>query len=425
MRNKLFISCIFFLWLQTLAVFAQEIKWSKYDPQAREKWTIFNDNIGTLGDYSDANLPLLQFLLEKTPDLTPLLYNNAIKLYDKMREKTTDAAKKNQLTEEILKFYDLKIKYFGDEAYTLNQKGLEASIFVEMPERQEELFELYKKVIELNGKEANYYNAYMFMALACNQRALNKVSDEEMLGYYNEVHTIAEENIQAADEDAASWQEIKDYADSRLTDGCVSVDCKTLVTKYKPKFDADPKNLELAKQIFNLLGSGGCTEEPLLLETALALYQADPNDQRAKIIALIYKKQGQEEKYLEYISKMSDKKELANVYLQLAQNTVAKGQARELALKAAEYGETSRAYSLIGNLYMRSGGECAGANAVLSRACYLAAYDMYAMAGNSSGMVRAQQQFPSKEQVFTLGLEVGQAIGVPCWIGGSTVLRTR
>jgi len=62
---------------------------------------------------------------------------------------------------------------------------------------------------------------------------------------------------------------------------------------------------------------------------------------------------------------------------------------------------------------------------VKSRACYLAAYDMYAKAGDNSGMGRAKSQFPSITDIFSLGMKEGDAIDVGCWIGGSTTIRKR
>lgn len=59
------------------------------------------------------------------------------------------------------------------------------------------------------------------------------------------------------------------------------------------------------------------------------------------------------------------------------------------------------------------------------RLVYLAAYDMYQRAGESSKMGRAKSQFPSKEELFTQGYEAGTTKTVGCWINESVVLRTR
>jgi len=428
---KIFL-CLFLFLNITQIGFAQKDEngwdWGSDPNEARQKWAFFDDNITHLGVLDESNIEPLNWLLENAPELSPYLYNNAVKLYDNLAKEAEDAEQQLAYQEKVLEMYDLKIKYFGDEAYISNLKGYAIpDAWFENPEKYKEMFELYSKIINLNGSETYDYNVYLYMYLACSMKEMGELNDEEILGIYNTNLTIAEKNIANAEDEeiAASWEETKIFIEEQLETGCIEVDCQMLVETYRPKFEADPKNLEQNKKILKLLASGQCFDEQFLLDVAVQLYELEPTDSRAKVIALIYQKQGNEAKYIEYISKMSDPKELANVYLRMAQSAGNKSQARNFALKAAEYGETAIAYTLIGNLYMRSGRDCYNENPVKARACYLAAYDMYALAGNGSGMARAQEQFPSGEDIFTYGMDLGQSINVGCWIGGTTTLRKR
>ncbi|MEP2349427.1 MAG: hypothetical protein ABJH96_16680, partial [Algoriphagus sp.] len=56
---------------------------------------------------------------------------------------------------------------------------------------------------------------------------------------------------------------------------------------------------------------------------------------------------------------------------------------------------------------------------------YIAAYNAYQKAGDSSGMANARARFPSKEELFTEGLQVGSTINTGCWIGETVTLATR
>jgi hypothetical protein len=55
----------------------------------------------------------------------------------------------------------------------------------------------------------------------------------------------------------------------------------------------------------------------------------------------------------------------------------------------------------------------------------MAAYEMYKKAANNSGMARAKQQFPLKEEVFLEGKSVGDSMTVGCWIGETVTIQTR
>jgi len=55
----------------------------------------------------------------------------------------------------------------------------------------------------------------------------------------------------------------------------------------------------------------------------------------------------------------------------------------------------------------------------------IAAYNAYQRAGDSQGMANARARFPSKEELFTEGLQVGSSLNTGCWIGESVTLATR
>src|SRR5690606_23617531 len=105
-----------------------------------------------------------------------------------------------------------------------------------------------------------------------------------------------------------------------------------------------------------------------------------------------------------------------------------KSQARAAALKAAELDDSraSDAWAMIGNLYMSSTNECKGGQSrVKDYSIYIAAYDAFAKAGNNGGMAQAKARFPSKEELFTEGFQVGETINTGCWIGQTVTLATK
>ncbi len=105
-----------------------------------------------------------------------------------------------------------------------------------------------------------------------------------------------------------------------------------------------------------------------------------------------------------------------------------KQKARDFALKSASLSssQSSKAYKLVGDIYMNSYEQCKGGKDVVEdRAVFIAAYDMYVKAGNSAGMNNAKEQFPSKEEVFTYNKKIGDSIKLNCWVGETVTIQTR
>jgi hypothetical protein len=77
-------------------------------------------------------------------------------------------------------------------------------------------------------------------------------------------------------------------------------------------------------------------------------------------------------------------------------------------------------------MYMNSFNDCKGGESrAKDYSIYIAAYNAYQRAGDSQGMANARARFPSREELFTEGLQVGTTLNTGCWIGESVTLATR
>lgn len=104
-----------------------------------------------------------------------------------------------------------------------------------------------------------------------------------------------------------------------------------------------------------------------------------------------------------------------------------KSGARDLYRQAIAADASSKeAYEKIGDLYYGSFDNCAKKESYAEdRLVYIAAYEMYARAGNRTKMAQAQAQFPSVPEIFELNWQEGETKKVGCWIGESVTLKTR
>jgi tetratricopeptide (TPR) repeat protein len=116
--------------------------------------------------------------------------------------------------------------------------------------------------------------------------------------------------------------------------------------------------------------------------------------------------------------------DLAKVHAQAGR----KSSARSAAIEAAKLDPemSTDAYTMIGQLYMGSFNDCKGGESrAKDYSIFIAAYNAFQRAGNSEGMRDARSRFPSKEELFTEGRQVGETINTGCWIGETVNLATR
>ncbi|MEH0158538.1 hypothetical protein V6R21_31100 [Limibacter armeniacum] len=487
--------------------------WGEDVTTAKSKYTYFTD-LYKAKDYKNPDLlNSLNWLLDSVPYLHENLYAYSLNLYTKLErnaEKAKDTAKQREYQDKILKLYDDRIRYFGDENDNLSKKATVVYDF--MKDRDEfknnlpEYLEFYEKIAEIEGKEkAESRNVTAHAVISYQLAASNKnasikfknsdgykkqmsailtweplIKDEQQgatakqnvenakaelaklkeefkntdpdfkkygdydedwfLNKYDELSEVTEYNIENAknDRDKASWERTQQVL-NKILPTIVQVDCDFIEKKMGPQLDANPEDTKLAKRIIQFSLKEKCTDNPYFLPAAITVFNDTKDPGTASVIGSKYLSQDDIAKALEWKQKAADLYEdnpakKAEVMLDIARLTLrkdGKAAARNVAMDAAKTDSSvaGEAYTFIGDLYMNSYKDCFDVqDEVKTRACYLAAYDMYSKAGNSSKMAKAQEQFPAMSDIFQMaskGYEVGKPISVGCWIGGTTVLRKR
>jgi tetratricopeptide (TPR) repeat protein len=415
-------------------VFAQTPGWNwPEDKQtAQEKNVIYTDMM-KLGNYKET-IPALSWLLINAPDLNESIYINGAKIYENLGESEKDETKKRVYQDSTILMYDLRIKYFNDEAAVLNRKAFTAyKFYKDDKEKYQELFELYQKTFELNKNKVWDQNLLSYMDIVRRYKLSGgNVSDEQVLEIYDEIVNIIQFKIDLK-KNIDRLEVINDNVDKLLA-ATVKVDCDFIQNTLGPKLIADPTDLKLAKNIFKLSMAGKCLDSPIFLESVKVMFEQEPNFGLAKLIgdrsyiigdyaiALQY--------YGEAVKLTEDNIKIAEIYLKQADIKSRQGkksQARDFAKMGLTADPSLKeAWTLIGNLYYTSYKECKkSANIVNDRAVFFAAYEMYRKAGNRDAMNSAKAQFPTMEEIFTYNMEVGQPIKVSCWINEVVTIQKR
>lgn len=425
--------CIILILVSTSFSIAQsKFNWPEDESTAKEKNVLYSDQLKEK-NYAGAAEPL-EWLLVNAPDLNSSIYINGVKIYEGLQASEKDENQKREYQEKVLKLYDDRIKYFGNEGKVMNRKAFSTYKFYKgRKDKYDELFQTFERTFELNGNKVstNLLVAYMDV-MRRYKAASGPITDDDVLERYDMVGKIISEKI-ANGEPAEKVNKQKTMVDKMLT-SIVKVDCEFIENKLGSKLRSNMDDLTLAKKIMGLSLASDCGKNPIFLEAAKVVQSNEPDFGIAKVIGLKTAATGDIDEAMKYFNQAIDladsEQKKGEVYYEMAVQLSKKGQktnARQHALKAVGADASLRkSYLLIGDLYFYSFNDCKqGKSRVDDRAVYLAAYDMYKKAGSASRMKSAEAQFPSIGEMFELNKQEGQTIEVGCWINTTTTLRRR
>lgn len=414
----------------SIAAFAQP-GWN-YDGLTPEQRGIAETKMVTMGDdvkakkYVEASAKT-DWLVENCPKIHKSLYINGAKAYAGMVSTSKDKATKDSYEDKTLMMYDKRAEYFGDEAGVLNRKGQKAWVYLkDRPAKTEELFNLYQKIYELNGTKMYAPNTMAYMDMAAKMKDEGKLTDEQVIDVYDNVNSVLD-----AHSTEATYNKMREPVDGIFV-GAVKVDCEFVKANLEPKFKAEPE-IKLAKKMFSLMSSGGCSDDPVFFELMEYIDSVEPSCGMKITMARKAKRLDKDDDALKYYNQAleacgEEKKaeilyEIASIYKGKGDKVTARSYARKSI--AAGSSHKSSSYDMIGDLYFGSFQTCANSSLVKSRATYIAAYNQYKNAGNSKMMSKAKEQFPSMEEIFTENMKLGQEVKVECWIGETVNLDKR
>lgn len=402
-------------------------KWPEDKAHAEEKNVLYTDALRN-SDFEGAKKPH-QWLLQNAPDLNTAIYINGEKIYKGLIDGTKDAAQKEVYFDSLMLMYDMRVQYCGEEKDVIVRKAYQSyRNNVKKKNELKNILDLFDKAYELNGNDLDYYVILPYMSVVVyNAQYLKNLTEEEILERYDNIMGVIDYQISQGKK-VEKLTEYRGTVDGLLVK-VVKVDCDFVRNNLADKFNDNPDDLKLAKKVFGFMLNGKCTDDPMWLEAGKRIQEKEPEFGLAKNIGIKLKGKDNAtaEKYFRQAIELTDDPGAkADMYIQLG-SMRSGASAREMYRKALAADPTKReAYTAIGFLYYQSFEKCAGkSDVVKDRAVFLAAYDMFERGGNSKAMQSAKEQFPSKEEVFTYNYTSGDNVSVGCWIGESTVIRTR
>ena len=370
-----------------------------------------------------------------------LLSDGTTLLKDVLKKNSKNPIYKEALVDSIMKIYDERIQYWPKYATSsLNNKALD--MYNYMKDEPEKLYEGLTYAISELGTEART-NLYLFqMNTAVDLYKNGKLDPEAVINAYE----TAVANISAMTpkndvEKRSNEKTVSDIESLFITSQVAS--CDNLIALFSPRYEADPQNLDLAKNIVKMMGiTEGCTDNDLFLNAVTVMHNQEPSHVSAYNLYKLYAGRVDIENAVKYMTEAIENEasdavtdggyqyELAAFCYKNGQNVKA-----EAAAKAAIELDPSlagKAYMLLGTIW---GSVVCTGNDVEQRAKYWVAVDYMnkakaadeTLAEDAANMIRQYSAyFPQTAEAFMYDVTDGQSYTVSCGgLRATTTVRTQ
>ena len=292
-----------------------------------------------------------EFVFEKAPLSQVRIYKEGAYMFEQLIQKETDAAKKQEYFDKLMKIYDQRLKYmeqlnsFSSEKDQSSKGGITCrkaydSYFFNPNPNVEKSYALFKEGINDTGNDTEGFVLYGFMILSdARYKFDNEKYREDYINDYLLVTDICGRLLQQANEyetqvipadpnseDSTKWVEqvildptaekiIANYQPpydqaEELFVNSGAADCEALDKIYRPKVEANKTDNNYLTGVLKVLSSFDCDKSDLTNGTIKyfdeAISMLNDNASKAKyayiVAALLYKK-GNTSGCLNYINK--------------------------------------------------------------------------------------------------------------------------
>jgi len=401
-------------------------------------------------------------------------FKDGIKMYKEFAKAEKDKTKKEEHLNNMIALYDQMAECLGERSLDRAWEGY--NIYSARGSSMKAI-EFFEKSMEL-GKNETHNMVLVPMAqltVYLFQKKAPKFTAEYMRNLHKQLKEIVDHNVTNKTKDAAKYETkwVKVDAEFAKIGGAIW-GCDFYQDQWKPKFDADPKNMEQNAEIISIIKKKCGTDNEFYKEVD-AIYRPWKDEQdylaaKERFESLCNLKKGQfREMEMRKAKKAGDeeqakayKKEAFEWYEKSLEDVSAEGceatneEKGDLAYRVAYYafqqGSYSKArslcnkaaslkpgwgepYMLIGNMYASSGKRCSGGKGTGwdAQVVAWAAMDMWSkaksvdpsVAGDANRQIGKYKKYlPTKGDIFQRGYKEGGTYKVGCWIGVTTKIRS-
>jgi tetratricopeptide (TPR) repeat protein len=232
--------------------------------------------------------------------------------------------------------YDQRVQYFPKYAVSsLNNKALDMNTY--MKDEPMKLLEGLTAIIE-QTKEKTRTNVFIFqLNTAIDLYKDGLVDPETVIDIYDKGVMYLGQVTAKNDVEARNIEKtITDFETLFIQSQVAS--CENLIALFTPRVEADPQNLDLAKNVVKIMSiTEGCTDNDLYLNAVNTMYAMEPSAKSAYYLYRLYSGRNDYENAVKYIEEAIASEESDAV--------TDAGYYYELAVYSLKSRNTSKAYS--------------------------------------------------------------------------------
>ncbi len=354
-----------------------------------------------------------------------------------------DAVYRMKLVDSLMTIYDQRVEFWPKYAISsLNNKALD--MYNYMKNDSEKLYAGLNDVVS-KTKEKTRPNIFLFQlntAIDLYKEGSASVDPEKIISIYEDAVKYLGMMTPKNDTEAKSIAKTVEDVESLFATSQVA-SCDNLLALFGPRFEADPQNLDLAKNIVRLMGgTEGCTDNDLFLNAINFVHSQEPSYSTAYYLHKLYAGRDDVENAIKFMEEAiaaeeSDAMTDAKYYYELAAFCFKSGRnakSIESVQKALELDPSyaGKAYMLMGTVW---GSIVCPGNDIEQRSKYWVAVDYMNKAKNADATLadtandyirQYSSYYPQTAEAFMYDVTDGQSYTVSCGgLRATTTVRTQ
>lgn len=373
------------------------------------------------------------------------VFSDGIFFYERLANGASTPEEKKPFIDRIFQLYEEINECYPEGGYVDGRKAFD--YYYKYPDQasKEEIYALFKKSLDADGMDAQYFVLNPFTALLVEQYFAGAVSLEEAQKYQTQVRSVLAKGLEECKgKDCEQWTIIEGYVPVRL-EAFETVkgfyDCDYYMDRYYQDFTENPTNCDVMRTVYSRLKFGGCPETSEAFKTLIASANENCREEDALQDAYECLRNADYDCAIELFQKAADEETdvdkkakitllIAKVYYSHKKNfSKARSFARDAAKIKKNWGEP---YLLIGRLYASSGPLCGPGRGwdsqivvwpAIDKWAYAKSIDPSAAAEANKWISRYRKYMPSREDIFQRNLTEGSSFYVGCWIQETTKIR--
>ena len=416
----------------------------KYGPNKDEciKYLSYYQEYYKAKNYDDA-LPNWRTAMKLCPPTASqnMLLNGTTLLRRVITQNAGNEAYRNALIDSLLQLHrDRAATYPKNAVSAFNNMGQDLANYIkDDPER---LYKAFNEIIE-NNKANTKTSLFLFdLQSAIKLYEAGKLTSEDVINSYQRNIAFLDQVKAKGPEEVEQNQKVRSDLES-LFIGSKVASCEELIRLFTPRFNADPNNLDLAKNIVKMLAiTEDCQNNDLYLKAATTMYKLEPSHNSAYFLYKLNAARNNVDEALKYMDEAieydeSDALTDASYQYELAafcykNARFAKANAAARAALENDRSLAGKCYFLIGQIW---GTVSCGGDEISSRAHFWVAVDNMRKAAaedpslaDEANRMAAQfsRYYPQTADAFMYDLVDGKAYTVNCsGMSATTTVRTQ